>query len=85
MRTETVHIMPARAKGRWIVKKSSASEPAIFATRKEASAEAKRLMKGKRGQVVVLTRNGKIVAGESHGLPKIQHPAARSEDREQGH
>jgi hypothetical protein len=49
----------------------------VFATRKEATAAAKRLMTGKRGQVVVLTKTGKIVSAESHGIPKVQRPAAR--------
>ena len=78
MATKTVHVIPDKAKGRWIVTKPGASVPTIFATRKEATAEAKRLMKGKTGQVVVLTSTGKIVRRESHGLPKVQRAAVRS-------
>jgi hypothetical protein len=50
----------------------------VFTTRKEATAEAKRLIKGKPGQVVVLTKSGKIVSADSHGLPKVQRVPVRS-------
>jgi hypothetical protein len=78
MATKTIHVIPDKAKGRWIVKKSGVSVPSVFATRKKATAAAKRLIKGKTGQVVVLTKNGKIIPAASHGLPKVQRPAVRS-------
>jgi hypothetical protein len=76
MATKTTHVIPAR--GRWIVKKSGMKAEGVFASQKEATAEAKRLIKGKAGQVVVHTKNGNILSAEMHGLPKVQRAAVRS-------
>jgi len=78
MATKTMHVIPARAKRGWILKKSGASLPGLFTTRKEATAEARRLIKGKPGQVVVLTKDDRIVSADSHGLPKVQRVPVRS-------
>lgn len=78
MATKTMHVIPDKANGGWMVKKSGATKPVLFASRKEATAEAKRLIKGKAGQVVVLTKHGKIISAESHGLPKVHRAAVRS-------
>jgi len=77
MATKAMHVIRDDANGRWIIKKSGVSVAGVYATRKQATAEARRLIKGKSGQVVVLTKNGRIVSAESHGLPKIQRAAAR--------
>ena len=76
MVTKTTHVIPA--KGRWIVKKSGVKVNGVFASQKEATAEAKRLIKGSPGQVVVHMKSGKIVSAETHGLPKVQRAAVRS-------
>jgi hypothetical protein len=76
-----MHVIRDEANGRWVVKKSGASVPGVFTTRKEAIAEAIRLIKGKSSQVVVLTNTGKIVSAESHGLPKVRRVAVRRQDR----
>lgn len=73
MATKTTHVIPAKAKGRWIVKKAGTKGKGVFASQREATEVAKRYIKGKSGQVVVHTKEGKIIPVKVVRLPKLQN------------
>lgn len=77
MRTVTMHVFPAN--GHWMVQKSGQSPKGQYSSQKEATAAAKKLVKATSiGQVVVHTRNGKMIVAETHGLPKVQRTPFKS-------
>lgn len=75
---KTVYVVPS---GRgWTVRRQGSSKAgAVFATQKDALAEARAIVKrSASGQVVIHGRGGRLIAAGVHGLPKIQKSPVKS-------
>ncbi len=68
--------MPAK-KG-WVLRKAGASDTKPFTTQREAIEDARKLLAGNPGQIVIHNADGDIRDVEFYKLPKIQSPPTRS-------
>jgi len=75
---KTIHVVPS-GKG-WTVRRQGNSKTGpLYATQRDALAEARSLLrKSDSGQVVIHGRGGRLIAAGVHGLPKIQKPPVKS-------
>lgn len=72
MAAKTVHVFPCD--GAWAVKKDG-EKTETFGTKREAVDVAVRhTKKGRSGQLVIHTRDGRILDHRTYGMPKIQDP-----------
>ena len=72
MTLKTTHVYPSNEG--WALKRRG-GVPRVFKTQKEAIQAAQKLVTGHGpAQLVVLSKDGRIVSHEAHGMIKIQEP-----------